>query len=147
VAGARHAARRDRTARDFLGLGPTEDPLRWRLPVVSGVATGGRFLFCGRGLAAGIEATDAATGRPCVWATAQYLSFAPLGSLLELQVILAVSGHQVTQARVLGSVDGQEILTVNAALGTRPLEARGMCAQAPDVPACGRWARCGRCAR
>ena len=63
----------------FLGLEATDDPLRWRLPVTPAVSTPGRFLYGGCGLAAGIVALEAAAERPTVWATAQYLTYAPTG--------------------------------------------------------------------
>ena len=121
-------------AHAFFALEATDDPLRWRLPVVTQLSTPGRFLFGGCGLAAGIEILETVTGRPLVWATAQYLSFAPIGSVVEYEAVIAVQGHQVSQARAIGSVDGKEILTVNAALGRRALEAAGQWVQMPEVP-------------
>ena len=121
-------------ARTFLGLEPTADPLLWRLPVTPGVSTPGRFLFGGCGLAAGVAAMEHASGRPAVWATAQYLSYAPTGSVVEFAVHLAVQGHQTTQARAIGRVDGKEILAVNAALGRRHIDVSGTWAEPPDVP-------------
>ncbi len=121
-------------ARTFLGLEPTGDPLLWRLPVTPGVSTPGRFLFGGCGLAAGVAAMEHAGGRPAVWASAQYLSYAPTGSVVDFAVNLAVVGHQTTQARAIGRVDGKEILTVNAALGRRPLDLTGTFVHPPDVP-------------
>jgi acyl-CoA thioesterase-2 len=120
-------------ARTFLGLEPTDDPCKWRLPVTPGVSTPGNFLFGGCGLAAGIEAMERASGRPCIWATAQYLSYAPTGSEVEFDVSLAVTGKQVSQARAVGCTNGSEIITVNAALGRRPLEYEGEWAERPDV--------------
>ena len=121
-------------ARSWLALEETDDPLRWRLPVTGGVSTPGNFLFGGCGLAAGVEIMEEVTGRACVWATAQYLSYAPTGSVVDWEVVPAVTGHQVSQARAVGRVDGKEILTVNAALGRRPLEITGQWAECPDVP-------------
>jgi acyl-CoA thioesterase-2 len=69
-----------------------------------------------------------------VWAAAQYLSFAPTGSVLDIEVTIAVNGRQSTQARAVGRVDGQEILTVNAALGRRPSDEDHTWALRPDVP-------------
>ena len=66
-------------ARHFLGLEDSDDPLRWRLPVTPAVSTPGRFLYGGCGLAAGIVALEEASGRPTVWATAQYLTYAAHG--------------------------------------------------------------------
>ena len=121
-------------ARTFLGLEATDDPLAWRLPVTPGVSTPGAFLFGGCGLAAGVVAMEAASGRPMVWATAQYLSYAPTGTVLDLEVVIPVAGHQTTQARAVARMDGEEILTVNAALGRRPMELTGTWADRPDVP-------------
>jgi acyl-CoA thioesterase II len=121
-------------ARTFLGLEATGDPLVWRLPITPGVSTPGQFLFGGCGLSAAVSAMEHASGRPAIWATAQYLSYAPTGSVVEFSVNLAVVGHQTTQARAIGRVDGKEILTVNAALGRRHIDVSGMWAAPPDVP-------------
>ena len=122
-------------ARTFLGLEPTDEAgLRYRLAVTPAVATGGQFLFGGCGLAAAIEAMETASGRPCVWATAQYLSFAKIGSVVDLEVTLAVSGRVTTQARCVGRVGDQEILTVNGAFGHRDDRPVGLWAERPVVP-------------
>lgn len=121
-------------ARSWLGLQPTHNPHRWVLPVTEGLATHGGFLFGGCGLGAAIEALEGTTGRPTVWATAQYLSYALVDSMLDLDVIVAVSGHQITQARVTGHVADREVFTVNAALGERPYPDAGQWEHMPDVP-------------
>ncbi len=121
-------------ARTFLGLQPTHNPYRWVLPVSPGVCTPGGFLFGGCGLGAAIAALEGTTGRPVVWATGQYLSYARPPEVVDLDVIVAVSGHQITQARAVGHVADREVFTVNAALGQRPMEAQGTWAEMPDVP-------------
>ena len=121
-------------APEWLGLQPTHNPMRWYLPVVPGISTGAGFLFGGSGLGAAIAAMQGSTGRPVVWATAQYLSYARPGSVMDIDVTVAVEGRQTTQARAVGMVAGTEILTVNAALGQRPLDMGGQWAQRPDVP-------------
>ncbi len=121
-------------AREWLGLEPTHNPMRWHLPVVPGISTGGGFLFGGCGLGAAISALEGTTGRPIVWATAQYLSFARPGSIMDVDVTVAVAGKQTTQARAVGHVGGTEILTVNAALGDRDFPESGQWAIRPDVP-------------
>jgi acyl-CoA thioesterase len=121
-------------ARHFLGLEPTDDPLRWRLPVTPAVSTPGRFLYGGCGLAAGIVALEAASGRPTVWAAAQYLAYAPTGSVVDWEVVLAAVGGGTTQARAIGRLGDKEVLTVNAALGRRHLDAAGIWVQPPVVP-------------
>jgi acyl-CoA thioesterase len=121
-------------ARTWLGLEPTHNPMRWVLPVTPGISTVGPFLFGGCALGAAIAAMEATSGRPVVWATAQYLSYAHPPSILDIDVTLAVQGHSITQARVVGHVADTEILTVNAALGTRDLPAEGSWAAMPAVP-------------
>jgi acyl-CoA thioesterase len=121
-------------ARAFLGLEATHNPHRWYLPVVPGVSTGHGFLFGGCGLGAAVAALEGATGRPLVWATAQYLSYARPPSILDIDVTVASAGHRTTQARAVGKVGDTEILTVNAALGSRDLDAQGEWVTMPDVP-------------
>jgi len=120
-------------AAEWLGLQPTHNPHRWFLPVSPGVSTGHRFLFGGSGLGAGIAAMEATSGRPVVWATAQYLSFARTGSIMDIDVSLVVEGAKTTQARAVGHVGGTEILTVNAALGSRDVDVDGTWVTPPVV--------------
>ena len=105
--------------RTFLGLEPTHNRFRWKLPVSTGICTGGDFMFGGAGLGAALEAMEGTSGRETIWATAQYLSFARPGEVVDVDVTLAVEGHQMTQARAVCHVADREILTVNAALGHR----------------------------
>jgi acyl-CoA thioesterase len=120
-------------ARTWLGLEPTHNPMRWVLPVTPGISTVGPFLFGGCALGAAIAAMEATSGRPVVWATAQYLSYAHPPSILDIDVTLAVQGRSITQARVVGHVADTEILTVNAALGTRDLPTEGSWVEMPVV--------------
>jgi acyl-CoA thioesterase-2 len=122
-------------SRSFLGLEPTHNPFRWKLPVTSGISTQGNFLFGGCGLGAAISALEGTSQRQCVWATAQYLSYARPGEVVDIDVTVAVAGHQITQARAVCHVADREILTVNAALGDRPMDMSGQWETMPlDVP-------------
>jgi acyl-CoA thioesterase II len=124
-------------ARTWLGLEPTHNPLRWVLPVTPAISTVGPFLFGGCALGAAIAALEATSGRPVVWATAQYLSYAHPPSVMDIDVTLAAQGRSITQGRVVGHVADTEILTVNAALGLRDLEASGVWVERPQVAAPG----------
>ncbi len=104
------------------------------MPVTPGISTGMNFMFGGCALGAAIEALEHTTDRPVVWATAQYLSYANPPSILDIDVTVAVAGHSITQARVVGHVEDREILTVNAALGTRESDLAGSWATPPEVP-------------
>ena len=118
----------------FYGLQRTDDAWRWRLPIVPSLCSGLGALFGGVGLGSCVEALEQSTGRALVWATGQYLSYARPPSILDIQVTEVVRGHQVSQARAVASVEGEEILTVNAALGHRDVPYRGEWAIRPDVP-------------
>lgn len=121
-------------SRSFLGLQQSHNPFRWSMEVTPSLATSGGFLFGGCGLGAAISAMEGTSGREVVWATSQYLSYAKPGEVMDVDVTIAVEGHQITQARAVCHVGNREILTVNAALGHRPLEQRGQWERMPDVP-------------
>lgn len=120
-------------ALSFYGLERTDDPHRWVLPVELRLCSGLGALFGGCGLGSCIEVLEQTTGRPVVWASAQFLSYARPGARMAIRVIEAVRGHQVSQARAVATVEGEEILTVNAALGTRDLDLSGSWAEMPKV--------------
>lgn len=108
-------------AQTFLTLDPAGDH-RWTMTVGDGLAAGRgdhRFLFGGAGLACAVEAMQIASGRPAIWATAQYLSYVRPGSTIDIAVDLATVGRAITQARATISHDGREIITATAALGHR----------------------------
>ena len=121
-------------ATEFLGLAPTHNPMRWYLPITDGIATREKFLFGGCGLGAAVAAMEAVCERPVVWATAQYLSFAMAGSIMDLDVTVAVAGKRTSQARVVGRVGDREILTVNAALGSKDIPIDEQWRTMPSVP-------------
>lgn len=118
----------------FLGLEATDDPTRWRLPVIPRISSGIGALFGGCGLAAAVAAFEAQSGRTLVWCTAQYLNFATPPSVVDLAVHEHVRGHQMSQATLTASVDGTPIFTALAALGERTIPWAGDFARRPDVP-------------
>ena len=123
------------------------NPYRWHLPVTPGISTGSGFLFGGSGLGAAIEAMEGTTERPVVWATAQYLSYARPGTVMDIDVTVAVEGHQITQAprrrarRRHRDPDGQR-----RARRARRSKRHGQWAQMPDGARAGRVRRTARCA-
>ena len=106
----------------------------WTFNVAERLITPGQFLFGGCGLAAGLVALEEASGRPTIWASAHYLSYAPVNAEVTVTTDLAVVGGHVTQARATALVGDREILTVNAALGTGELTAPTPWTLMPDVP-------------
>jgi acyl-CoA thioesterase len=109
-------------ARTFLGTERTGEAT-WSFEVTERVITPGNFLFGGCGLASALVALEEASERPTIWATAQYLSYAPLGATVTVKTDLAVVGGHVTQARATTFAEDREILTVNGAFGTGDLTA------------------------
>lgn len=120
-------------AQEFLGLERVGDDT-WTFHVGERLITPGQFLFGGCGLAAGLVALEAASERPTIWATAQYLSYAPRGAEVRVVTDLAVVGAHVTQARATAYVQDRELLTVNAALGTGELSAPSPWEKMPELP-------------
>jgi acyl-CoA thioesterase len=121
--------------KDFLGMNQRSDSLHWELAVNEHVVTPGNFLFGGCGLGAALVALEEAAERPTIWATAQYLSYAPLGSTLDIDVEILVVGGHVTQARAIGRDQDREVLSVTAALGSDRSELEGVWVTPPEVPA------------
>ena len=122
----------------FFDLRATHNPHRWFLPLHEGLCVGPpgqTFMFGGVGLAAAVGAMEGTCKRPVIWATAQYLSYARPGSIVDLDVRVPAEGKHTSQARVIAHVGDKEILTVNAALGERPSEFSRQWAWAPEAPA------------
>lgn len=118
---------------EFLGMSRRADD-QWTFKVHERLSTPRDFLFGGCGLAAGIVALEEASGRPTIWASAQYLSYALLDAEVLVTTELAVQGAHVTQARATAYVEDREILTINAALGTGELNALAPPMVMPDAP-------------
>jgi acyl-CoA thioesterase len=120
----------------LIDLRATHNPNRFTLAVEPRICVGppgAQFLFGGAGLGASIAALEATTGRPTVWATAQYLSYARPPAIIDFDVTVPVTGKNSSQARVTGHVADTEVITVNAALGSRPAGLSEQWASAPQA--------------
>jgi acyl-CoA thioesterase len=117
-----------------LGLSPTSDPHRWRVHVEDEVVTSAGALHGGCGFGAAVEAMAASSGRPLVWATAQFVAHAAAGSILDLDVDLVVQGHRVTQARARLVHGGHEVLTVVGTFGSRDFPVERTWSGPPKAP-------------
>ena len=121
----------------FFDLRATHNPHRWFLPLTDEVCVGppdNLFMYGGIGLASAIAAMERTCGRPVIWATAQYLSYARPPSILDIDVWVPAAGKYNSQARVTGHVGDKEIFTVNAALGSRESPISHQWVTAPDMP-------------
>ena len=120
---------------DFYGLQRTEDPNFWRLPVVPDAVLGPRRAV--RRLRARRVRRGARAGhRP-----AARVGHRPVPVVRPPTVRAWTSGSPRSSAATrsprpgpLATVDGDEILTVNAALGDRDVPYQGEWAVRPDVP-------------
>ena len=83
---------------------PRHNPYRWHLPVTPGISTRLGFLFGGSGLGAAIEAMEGTTGRRCVGDGAVPRPTPGRATVMDIDVTVAVEGHQITQARAVGHV-------------------------------------------
>lgn len=120
-------------AATYFGL-ERADRDHWRFEVTPGLTSSVGALFGGCGLGAALDVLEHETGRPAVWATAQYLSFAKPGAVVELEINEVVRGRMTSQARVLARVGDAEIFTVLASLGARDMPEAGSWAIPPVVP-------------
>jgi acyl-CoA thioesterase len=124
-------------SQSFFDLKATHNPHRWYLPLTEALCVGppgNSFMFGGVGLASAITAMERTCGRPVIWATAQYLSYARPPSVVDLDVWVPAHGRNTSQARVISHVGDKEIVVVNAALGSRESEISHQWVKAPDVP-------------
>lgn len=78
-----------------------------------------QFMFGGVGIAAALASMERLSGRPAIWATAQYLSYARPGSQVVVTPIVLTEGKAITQARATLTCEGREVLTATAAMGER----------------------------
>ncbi|MET0146865.1 MAG: thioesterase family protein [Ilumatobacteraceae bacterium] len=111
-------------ATTFLGLELGADGAPTVLPVVPGLCTPFGRLYGGSGLAACVLSAEAATGRPIVWITTQYVDNAVPGERVELTTEVVVAGRATSQTHVHGTVDGRTVLHATAAHTDRPIGAR-----------------------
>lgn len=133
----------------FFNLEPTHNSYRWFLPVTREITSGPPdklFMFGGVGLGAAIAAMERSLGRPVIWATAQYASFAQLGSIVDFDVHEVNIGNNLTQARVVAHIHDRQILLASAALGQRngPSDQWLKASPAPrpeDCPQVSHWRR------
>lgn len=119
---------------DFLRVTATDDPARWTMVVEPRLCSHLGALFGGNALGAAVTALERTTGRPCAWASAQFLSFATESEHLDIEVVVDVAGRHLTQARATCRSSDRDVLRVSAALGRRSSELAGRWSTFPDVP-------------
>lgn len=104
----------------FLNLRWSEDHRRWSQPLVPGLTGGRGGLFGGCAVGAVIAGLERATGRPLAWVTGQFLAACRPPDELTFTIDHLVEGRNVSQATVVARVGGADVLSFQAALGSRP---------------------------
>jgi acyl-CoA thioesterase II len=95
---------------------------RYAITVTSDLAVGPpghAYLFGGATLALALDVAADATGRRVVQGALHFVSFTPLGAVLDLEVEVLKSGKTLAQVRVIGSVAGRLVFHAGVALGER----------------------------
>ena len=110
---------------------------RFAIPITPDLAVGPpghAYLFGGATLALALEVAAEATGRPVVQGALQFVSFSPLGAVLELVVETLQAGRTLAQVRVTGSLEGRILFHAGVVLGQREGFAPQQWIAAPTVP-------------
>ena len=100
---------------EFLGIRLPEGDGHAVMPVTEALCTPFGFLYGDSGIAACAVAAEAATGRPLVWITTQYVRNAKPGDVVELAVDVVVHARATSQTHVHGTVDGRTVLHATTA--------------------------------
>lgn len=123
---------------DLLGLRDRSDgphaATHFDLPVTHRLCTPFGFLYGGSGIAANIEASERATGRPIQWITTQFIGSPAPGDTVEIAVDLTVSGRSTSQTRVNATVGDTSVISSLAAHNIRPAGDEQAFRPMPDVP-------------
>jgi acyl-CoA thioesterase II len=113
------------------------DEARFTIAITPDLAVGPpghAYLFGGATLALALEVAAAATERPVVQGALQFVSFTPLGAVLELAVEFLQAGRTLAQVRVTGSLEGRILFHAGVVLGSREGFAPQQWIKAPFVP-------------
>ena len=122
-------------AADWLGLAPVEGAGdRWQLTVQPRLCGRTGFLHGGCSLAAAATAMELATGRPLLWASAQYVARAAIDEDVTYAVTVASAGNRMSQVGVTVSVGERLVATAMGAVGRRSTPTEHRWGRAPVVP-------------
>lgn len=119
---------------DLLELADGDSSTSFRLPVRQQLCTPFAFLYGGSGIAASVEASERATGRPLQWITTQFVGSPTPGDVVEFDVNIAAAGRATTQTQVTGTVDGEVVLASLCAHNVRAAGDENAFGTMPDVP-------------
>ncbi|MEZ5261735.1 MAG: thioesterase family protein [Acidimicrobiales bacterium] len=135
AAGVQASAGRPLGDRGWLGVRRSDGAAnRWTLTVQPRICGRTGYLHGGCSLAAATTAMEQATGRPLIWATAQYLSRAAVEEEVAYDVTIDSAGNRVSQASAVATVGDRVVARFLAAFGQRPGASDHRWGEPPVVP-------------
>jgi acyl-CoA thioesterase len=119
---------------ETLGLQFDAGGERCRFELVPQVGRHDGTLYGGTAIAVSIAAMEAASSRPALWATTQYISTAQLGATIECTAELLANGRNISQLQVTGR-HGDRVLfmTLGSTATPRPDGLAGQYQAAPHM--------------
>jgi acyl-CoA thioesterase len=106
---------------DVLGLEFDAGLQRCHFQLVPGVARHDGTLYGGTAIAVSVAAMEAASGRPALWVTTQYVATAQQGDVVECTTELLANGRNISQVQVTGRL-GSQVLFVSLGSTAIPRE-------------------------
>jgi acyl-CoA thioesterase II len=116
----------------LLGLDGSAGPDRLQFELVPAVARHDATLYGGTAIAASVAAMEAASGRPALWTTTQYISTAKVGDIVECHAKVLANGRNISQLQVTGRL-GETVLFVSLGSTATPREG-GLTGQYQSMP-------------
>ncbi len=101
---------------EWLGLEPTDDG-RWSFELTRGLCRFDNKLYGGTGIAVATALIEAATDRPALWATVQFVASADIGERIECAVEVLAQGRRTSQMRLTASVGDRLVFAALGATG------------------------------
>ncbi len=121
---------------DMLGLEFDEDPHRGRFVLSDRLARPDGSLYGGSAIAASVVAMEAATGRPVVWITTQFVTSARVGEIIEVTTDVLAAGRRIAQVQVSGRAGGRVVfMSLGSTAHPRDGGLEGQYQAMPVVPA------------
>lgn len=120
----------------FMNIQTADGDGKFHFPVTADVCVGppgNVFLFGGAGLASAVAAMEKHSGRPLICATAQYISYAREGDLLEISTQVVAHGKQISQMQAVLQKADEAIVMITATLGDRDGWPEHQWTQMPDM--------------
>jgi acyl-CoA thioesterase II len=106
---------------ELLGLDLSAGLDRCRFTLVPGVARHDGTLYGGTAIAVSVAAMEAATQRPALWVTTQYVATANQGDVIECTAEVLAHGRTISQVQVTGRL-GTQVLFVSIGSTALPRE-------------------------